>query len=121
MLITEKTIWTSDNSDLLRYREMAKCGDVVIGQDLQIELDNLAEDIETRRFGYDVTPYLPAIYDEGGNWEDGNWGATGNYMGEPVPEFTFDKNSSQVLNDWRELLTELYETNHVQPIAEWAA
>ena len=40
---------------MLRYREMAKCGDVIIGQDLQIELDNLAEDIETRRFGYDVT------------------------------------------------------------------
>jgi hypothetical protein len=77
--------------------------------------------VTRERFGYDVTPYLPAIYDEGGNWEDGNWGATGNYMGEPVPEFAFDKNSSQVLNDWRELLTELYEANHVQPIAEWAA
>lgn len=79
------------------------------------------QDAFQARFGYDVTPYLPAIYDEGGNWEDGNWGATGNYMGEPVPEFAFDKNSSQVLNDWRELLTELYEANHVQPIAEWAA
>ncbi len=79
------------------------------------------QDAFQARFGYDVTPYLPAIYDEGGNWEDGNWGATGNYMGEPVPEFSFDKNSSQVLNDWRELLTELYEANHVQPIAEWAA
>lgn len=78
------------------------------------------QDAFKARFGYDVTPYLPTIYDEGGNWEDGNWGATGNYMGEPVPEFQFDKNSQKVLNDWRELLTELYETNHVQLIAEWA-
>lgn len=55
MLIHEKTIWTPDNSDLLKYREMARCGDVVIGQDLQIELDNLAEDISTERFIYNVT------------------------------------------------------------------
>lgn len=71
------------------------------------------------RFGYDITPYLPAIYDEGGAWEDGNWGATGNYMGEPIPEFAFDRNSSQVLNDWRECLTQLYGERHVQPIAAW--
>lgn len=55
MLTREKTIWTPDNSDLLKYREMAMCGDVIIGQDLQIELDNLAEDIAGERFLYDVT------------------------------------------------------------------
>lgn len=71
------------------------------------------------RFGYDITPYLPAIYDEGVAWEDGNYGATGNYMGEPIGEFSFDKNSEQVVNDWRECLTDLYDENHVQPIAKW--
>lgn len=55
MLISERKIWTPDNSDLLKYRGMARCGDVVIGQDLQIELDNLAEDIATGRFGYNTT------------------------------------------------------------------
>ena len=54
MLIHEKTIWTPDNSDLLKYREMARAGDVVIGQELQIELDNLAEDIATERFLYNT-------------------------------------------------------------------
>ena len=55
MLISEKKIWTPDNSDLLKYRGMAQAGDVIIGQDLQIELDNLAEDIAVERFLYDVT------------------------------------------------------------------
>ena len=47
--------WTSDNSYLLKYREAAKKGEVVIGQELMIELDNLAEDLEDERFFYDTT------------------------------------------------------------------
>lgn len=54
MLICERTIWTPDNSDLLKYRAQAMAGDVVIGEELRLELDNLAEDIATERFVYDI-------------------------------------------------------------------
>ena len=47
------TMWTSDNSYLLEYRERCKTGEEVIGQELMLELDNLAEDIETERYIYD--------------------------------------------------------------------
>lgn len=46
--------WTSDNCYLLKYREAAKRGEVVIGQELMIELDNLAEDLKDDRFFYDT-------------------------------------------------------------------
>ena len=45
--------WTADNSHLLRYRELCKCGDEVIGQELMLELDNLYEDLITERYVYD--------------------------------------------------------------------
>ena len=48
------TRWNADNSDLLLYREQAQAGDVIIGQELQIELDNLAEDIATERYVYNT-------------------------------------------------------------------
>lgn len=47
--------WTADNSHLLRYRELCKCGDEVIGQELMLELDNLYEDLITERYVYDPT------------------------------------------------------------------
>ena len=47
--------WTADNSHLLRYRELCKCGDEVIGQELMLELDNLYEDLITDRYVYDPT------------------------------------------------------------------
>lgn len=47
--------WTSDNCYLLKYREAAKKGEVVIGQELMIELDNLAEDLKDDRYYYDTT------------------------------------------------------------------
>lgn len=53
MLIRNKTIWTADNSYLLEYRERAQTGEIVIGQMLQIELDNLAEDITNDRYIYE--------------------------------------------------------------------
>ena len=49
------TIWTPDNSFLLRYRAAAESGEVVIGQELMLELDNLAEDITDDRYLYDTT------------------------------------------------------------------
>ena len=45
--------WTPDNSYLLEYRARAECGEVIIGQELAIELDNLAEDLLNDRYVYD--------------------------------------------------------------------
>ena len=53
MLIKERTIWTPDNSFLLRYRAEAETGAVIIGQELWQELDNLAEDMKNDRYIYD--------------------------------------------------------------------
>lgn len=47
-----KTIWTPDNSFLLEYRERAASGEIIIGQELRIELDNLAEDLKNERYIY---------------------------------------------------------------------
>ena len=52
MLINERTIWTPDNSFLLEYRAKAEAGDIIIGQDLWIMLDNLAEDLHNDRYIY---------------------------------------------------------------------
>ena len=43
---------TADTSDLLKYRAMAEAGDIMIGQELWMELDRLAEDIATERYLY---------------------------------------------------------------------
>ena len=45
MLITEHKIWTPDNSNLLKYREEILCGNIIAGQELIMELDNLEEDL----------------------------------------------------------------------------
>lgn len=55
MLIKEKTIWTPDNSYLLEYRGRAEAGEIIIGQELRQELDNLAADFSDDRYFYDVT------------------------------------------------------------------
>lgn len=52
MLICEKKLWTPDNSFLLEYRAKAQTGEIVIGQELSIELDNLAVDIKDDRYVY---------------------------------------------------------------------
>ena len=54
MIIRKKTIWTPDNSFLLEYRARAETGEIVIGQELWQELDNLAEDFHNERYFYDV-------------------------------------------------------------------
>lgn len=58
MLITSKTIWTPDNSYLLEYRGKAETGEIVIGQELWTELDNLAEDMLSDRYTYDRSDAL---------------------------------------------------------------
>ena len=58
MLIKNNMIWTPDNSHLLRYRAMAEAGEIIIGQELWIELDNLAEDFQDDRYIYDTSDAL---------------------------------------------------------------
>lgn len=53
VLINHRTIWTPDNSYLLRYRGEAESGNIIIGQELWSELDNLAEDMTNERYVYD--------------------------------------------------------------------
>lgn len=54
MLIQNKTIWTPDNSYLLEYRAKAETGEIIIGQELWMELDNLAEDFKNDRYFYNT-------------------------------------------------------------------
>lgn len=54
MLINSKTIWTPDNSYLLEYRARAESGEVIIGQELWQELENLNEDFHNDRYFYDT-------------------------------------------------------------------
>ena len=58
ILIKEKTIWTPDNSYLLEYKGKAETGEIVIGQELWTELDNLAEDMLSDRYTYDRSDAL---------------------------------------------------------------
>ena len=44
MLIQSKTIWTPDNSYLLEYRERIETGEILVGQELWMELENLKDD-----------------------------------------------------------------------------
>lgn len=58
ILVKNKTIWTPDNSHLLRYRGEAESGNIIIGQELMTELDNLAEDLQNDRYFYDRSDAL---------------------------------------------------------------
>lgn len=54
MLIKEKTIWTPDNSYLLKYKSTIETGEIVVGQELWQELENLQEDIVSEAYIYDT-------------------------------------------------------------------
>lgn len=46
MLIqTSLKIWTPDNSELLRYKAEIDCGNIITGQELYMELENLVDDL----------------------------------------------------------------------------
>lgn len=51
-------VWTPDNSYLLEYRGRAEAGEIIIGQELWIELDNLAEDLKNDRYIYNTDDAL---------------------------------------------------------------
>lgn len=54
MLIQNKTIWTPDNSYLLEYHERIGTGEILVGQELWQELENLCEDFHNERYIYDT-------------------------------------------------------------------
>lgn len=45
MLISEKKIWTPDNSSLLKYKSLIDQGEILVGQELYLELENLVDDL----------------------------------------------------------------------------
>ena len=53
MLICERKIWTPDNCYLLEYEARCGYGEFIIGQELWLELSNLAEDLKNDRYVYD--------------------------------------------------------------------
>lgn len=56
MLIKEKTIWTADNCNLLKYYGEIESGGILAGQELFIELQRLADDLECNDdYFYDTT------------------------------------------------------------------
>ena len=61
MLIQEKTIWTPDNSFLLEYHARIECGEMLVGQELWQELQNLKKDFQNDAFYYDTKDALLRI------------------------------------------------------------
>lgn len=61
MLIQHKTIWTPDNSFLLEYHARIECGEILVGQELWQELQNLKEDFLNDAFYYDTKDALLRI------------------------------------------------------------
>ena len=56
MLISERKIWTPDNSNLLRYKAEIDEGKIIVGQELYMELENLVEDLfHNDEYYYDTT------------------------------------------------------------------
>lgn len=58
MLIKKKTIWNADNSNLLNYHARIEAGEIIVGQDLWRELENLKEDFKNDAYFYDVSDAL---------------------------------------------------------------
>lgn len=54
MQIIKPKIWTPDNSFMLRYRGEIQSGKIIAGQELIMELDNLAEDLTQGEYDYDT-------------------------------------------------------------------
>ena len=54
MLIKEKKIWTPDNSFLLEYHARIECGEIIVGQELWQELENLKNDFLNDAYFYDT-------------------------------------------------------------------
>ena len=75
---------------------------------------NLLEEFKLRR-GYDLTPYLPAIFISGYYPYYSHQKET-----DAQPDFDFGSAGSQVREDFYKTLTELFTENHVSVIRDWA-
>lgn len=58
MLVKERKIWTPDNSRLLEYHARIECGEILVGQELWQELQNLKEDFKNDRYFYNTDDAL---------------------------------------------------------------
>lgn len=54
MNMLKKKMWSPDNSFLLEYRARAETGEILIGQELWQELDNLYNDMKSDEYYYDT-------------------------------------------------------------------
>lgn len=54
MLINKKKIWTPDNSFLLEYHAKIETGEIIVGQEMWMELENLCADFKNDEFFYDT-------------------------------------------------------------------
>ena len=54
MLIKERKIWTPDNSFLLEYHGRIESGEILVGQELWQELENLREDFYNDKYYYNT-------------------------------------------------------------------
>ena len=58
MLIRKRTIWTPDNSFLLEYHARIEWGEILVGQELWMELENLKADFLNDAYYYDTSDAL---------------------------------------------------------------
>lgn len=58
MLIKEKKVWTPDNSYLLEYHAKIEAGEIIVGQELWQELENLKEDFYLDCYYYNTDDAL---------------------------------------------------------------
>lgn len=58
MLIKKKKVWTPDNSYLLEYHAKIEAGEIIVGQELWQELENLKEDFYLDCYYYDTNDAL---------------------------------------------------------------
>ena len=61
-MILQNKLWTPDNSFLLEYRARIECGEILVGQDLWLELENLKEDFHNDEYEYVKTDPLVCFY-----------------------------------------------------------
>lgn len=54
MLIKNKTKWTADNSYLIEYYNRISAGEIIVGQELWQELNNLKDDFNNDRYYYNT-------------------------------------------------------------------
>ncbi|MCC8068385.1 MAG: hypothetical protein LIO71_01265 [Ruminococcus sp.] len=58
MLIKKKKVWTPDNSYLLEYHAKIEAGEIIVGQELWQEIQNLKEDFCLDCYYYDTNDAL---------------------------------------------------------------